>query len=160
MLVAAQNALYIEQACEERPKKLSKQELKDLVNEEIATDAYDIGSGEGQCTRKTVKRALRQYFQREYKCHYKFDECGVRPREDKLETCLSKNEDKMLQKLEDCIETESEVGPEDDEHQEDEQDEGEQGDGGQGDGDQGDGGQGDGGEGDGGEGDGGEGDGG
>ena len=32
MLIAAQNALYIEQACEERPKKLSKQELKDLVN--------------------------------------------------------------------------------------------------------------------------------
>ena len=66
MLIAAQNALYIEQACEERPKKLSKQELKDLVNEEIATDAYDIGSGEGQCTAKTVKKALRKYFMKKY----------------------------------------------------------------------------------------------
>ena len=134
LLIAAQNALYIEQVCEDRPRKLPKQEVKQYVNEQIASDIYDIGSGEGQCTRKTVARALRQYIQKKYKCNYKFDECARRPNEDKLQDCLSVNEAKKEQKLEDCIETESDVGPEDD-HEEGEQDDGEQGQEDQGDGD-------------------------
>ena len=106
LLVAAQNALYI-QGIADRPRKLSKQELKLKLKDEIAKGLYDIGKGEGQCAQKTVAKALRKYFQKEYKCGWKYDENGRRHDEDKLENCLEENKEEKDEKLLHCIDTES-----------------------------------------------------
>ena len=54
LLTAAQNALALTLEVlpegSERPPKLTKDQLKELVNAELATGMYDIGNGNQICT--------------------------------------------------------------------------------------------------------------
>ena len=95
LLTAAQNAIALNLQ-QERAARLSKQELKDLIKAELATGDYDVDNGQEQCVKKQVKKRLRQYFQREYKCNYKFDENGVKdPNPDRLARCLANQAAKL-----------------------------------------------------------------
>lgn len=86
-----------------RAPKLTRQELNALADAEIAQDIYDIGNGQPLCTLKQVKKTLKQFYQREYKCNYKFDQDGVRPNETKLQRCLDKNEARKASRIEGCL---------------------------------------------------------
>ena len=54
LITAAQDAfaLTLEALPEggERPPKLTKEQLRELVNAELATEMYDIGNGDQLCT--------------------------------------------------------------------------------------------------------------
>ena len=52
---------------------------------------------------RLVKKELKKYFQREYKCGVKFDAEGTKPNETKLGKCLAKNEKKKEKKIGECV---------------------------------------------------------
>ena len=44
-------------------------ELIGLIDAELDSGIYNIGDLEGQCSRKSVVTVLRDYFQRQHRCH-------------------------------------------------------------------------------------------
>ena len=71
--------------------------------EELETGDYDIGNGEGQCMRRHLLRVLREYYRREYRCNYRFDDEGMNPNPFWLEKCHERNDMRKAQRLEYCM---------------------------------------------------------
>ena len=107
LLTAAQNALSLELQLKshaiERPVRIDRVELRQLVVEELETGDYDIGNGEDQCVRRHLLRVLREYFRREYRCNHRFDDEGMNPNPFWLEKCHEKNDMRKAQRLDYCM---------------------------------------------------------
>ena len=90
LLIAAQNALEIQPVPigEARQPRLSKEELKELVQGTLDAGLYQIDNQSEECHWRPVRKALRNYFNGSHNCAYKFDEDGIKPNEKKLEKCL------------------------------------------------------------------------
>ena len=98
LLSAAQNAHALERRGGGRRRgRLSREELAEKVEEELATGDYEIGSG--LCSQRRVEQFLGQYFQKEHRCNKQHGAESRRPNEDRLEDCLRRNEMSKDQKL-------------------------------------------------------------
>ena len=64
---------------------------------------------------RLVKKELKKYFQKEYKCGVKFDAEGTRPNEKRLGKCLAKNETKKEKKIGECVAQDDDPTPEESE---------------------------------------------
>ena len=80
--------------------------------EELETGDYDIGNGEGQCMRRHLLRVLREYFRREHRCNYRFDDEGMNPNPFWLEKCHERNDMRKAQRLDYCMTDDEEASSE------------------------------------------------
>ena len=93
----------------ERPERIPRVELRQSILTELDTGDYIIDEEHGQCSRKQVIRVLRQYFKRDYRCSWLFDEEGKNPNQVWLLKCNEKNEGRKAQRLEGCMIQDEEI---------------------------------------------------
>ena len=90
MLLSAAQSAYALEMRSRRGGMLSREELNELVEEELATGDYVIGRG--VCSQRRIENSLKQYFKKEHNCNRNFGVEGRRPNETKLDKCLVQNE--------------------------------------------------------------------